>query len=91
MIFVFYSMKKEFNLVLLNSLNGCAKQMIISPKRIIFVIGGPYGFSGEVYDRADYKISLSKLTFPHQLVRLLFLEQLYRAFTVIKGEPYHHE
>jgi 23S rRNA (pseudouridine1915-N3)-methyltransferase len=67
------------------------KQMVFSPKRILFVIGGPYGFSEEVYQRADFKISLSKLTFPHQLVRLLFMEQLYRAFTVIKGEPYHHE
>ena len=67
------------------------KQMIISPKRIVFVVGGPYGFSEEVYQRADFKISLSKMTFPHQLVRLLFLEQLYRAFTIIKGEPYHHE
>jgi len=67
------------------------KRTISSPKRIVFVIGGPYGFSEEVYSRADYKISLSKLTFPHQLVRLLFMEQLYRVFTVIKGEPYHHE
>ena len=60
-------------------------------KRIVFVIGGPWGFSEEVYDRADFKMSLSKMTFPHQLVRLLFLEQLYRIFTIIKGEPYHHE
>ncbi len=67
------------------------KQMINSLRSIVFVVGGPYGFSEEVYQRADFKISLSKMTFPHQLVRLLFLEQLYRAFTVIKGEPYHHE
>lgn len=67
------------------------KQMVFSSKRILFVVGGPYGFSEEVYQRADFKISLSKLTFPHQLVRLLFMEQLYRIFTVIKGEPYHHE
>jgi 23S rRNA (pseudouridine1915-N3)-methyltransferase len=60
-------------------------------KRIVFVIGGPWGFSDGVYSRADSKISLSKMTFPHQLVRLLFLEQLYRAFTIIKGEPYHHD
>lgn len=60
-------------------------------KRIVFVIGGPWGFSPELYERANFSLSLSKMTFPHQLVRLLFLEQLYRAFTVIKGEPYHHE
>jgi 23S rRNA (pseudouridine1915-N3)-methyltransferase len=60
-------------------------------KRIVFIIGGPWGFSEDVYRRADYKMSLSKMTFPHQLVRLLFLEQLYRVFTIIKGEPYHHE
>ena len=64
---------------------------MLSKKRIVFVIGGPWGFSDEVYDRADFRISLSMMTFPHQLVRLLFLEQLYRAFTIIKGEPYHHE
>ena len=67
------------------------KSFMISKKRIVFVIGGPWGFSEDVYARADFKISLSKMTFPHQLVRLLFLEQLYRAFTIIKGEPYHHE
>jgi 23S rRNA (pseudouridine1915-N3)-methyltransferase len=55
-----------------------------------FVIGGPYGFSGEVYQTVPERISLSDMTFSHQLVRLLFLEQLYRAFTIIKGEPYHH-
>lgn len=58
---------------------------------IVFVIGGPYGFSGEVYSRANEKFSLSKLTFSHQLIRLLFMEQIYRAFTILKGEPYHHE
>jgi 23S rRNA (pseudouridine1915-N3)-methyltransferase len=67
------------------------KLLMLPKKRIIFVIGGPWGFSDEVYGRADFKMSLSKMTFPHQLVRLLFLEQLYRAFTIIKGEPYHHE
>ncbi|MBK8883231.1 MAG: 23S rRNA (pseudouridine(1915)-N(3))-methyltransferase RlmH [Bacteroidales bacterium] len=67
------------------------KSLMISRKRIIFVIGGAWGFSDEVYARADFRISLSKLTFPHQLVRLLFLEQLYRIFTIIRGEPYHHE
>jgi 23S rRNA (pseudouridine1915-N3)-methyltransferase len=64
---------------------------LMSKKRIVFIIGGPWGFSEEVNKRADTKISLSKMTFPHQLVRLLFLEQLYRSFTIIKGEPYHHE
>lgn len=60
-------------------------------KRLVFVIGGPYGFSKAVYDRADDMISLSKMTFSHQMVRLIFVEQLYRAFTIIKGENYHHE
>ena len=67
------------------------KIFMLPKKRIVFVIGGPWGFSDEVYNRADYRMSLSKMTFPHQLVRLLFLEQLYRVFTIIKGEPYHHE
>ena len=60
-------------------------------KNIFFVIGGAYGFSEDVCKRADLKISLSKFTFPHQLVRVIFLEQLYRAFTIMKGEKYHHE
>lgn len=60
-------------------------------RRMIFIIGGPYGFSSDVYSRANEKISLSKLTFSHQMVRLIFVEQLYRACTIIKGEPYHHE
>ena len=67
------------------------KMFFLPKKRIVFIIGGPWGFAEEVYSRADYKLSLSKMTFPHQLVRLLFLEQLYRIFTIIKGEPYHHE
>jgi 23S rRNA (pseudouridine1915-N3)-methyltransferase len=62
----------------------------ISTKNLVFVIGGAYGFSDEVYRRANLKISLSKMTFPHQLVRILYLEQLYRAFTILKGEKYHH-
>ncbi len=62
-----------------------------SIKSIVFVIGGAYGFSGKVYERSDKKISLSKMTFSHQMVRLIFLEQLYSAFTIIKGEPYHHK
>ena len=67
------------------------KTFMLPVKRLVFVIGGAWGFSDEVYKRADYRMSLSKLTFPHQLVRLIFLEQLYRVFTVLKGEPYHHE
>lgn len=66
------------------------KRMNTGLKRLIFVIGGPYGFSDEVYQRADSKISLSKMTFSHQMVRLFFTEQLYRAFTILKNEPYHH-
>jgi len=58
---------------------------------IIFIIGGAYGFSDEVYSRADFRISLSDMTFSHQMVRTIFAEQLYRAFTIIRGEPYHHE
>ena len=60
-------------------------------RKIVFVIGGPYGFAPEVYERADEQLSLSRLTFSHQMVRLIFTEQLYRACTIIKGEPYHHE
>lgn len=68
-----------------------AKQMNSSVKNLMFVIGGPYGFSDEIYKRANYKISLSQMTFSHQLVRLIFAEQLYRAFTIINNEPYHHD
>jgi Uncharacterized conserved protein len=60
-------------------------------KRLIFVIGGPYGFSQKVYQTAHEKISLSKMTFSHQMVRLIFVEQLYRAMTILNGGPYHHE
>ena len=66
------------------------KGMSSGAKRMVFLIGGPYGFDKEVYDRADAKMSLSPMTFSHQMVRLIFLEQLYRAFTILKGEPYHH-
>ena len=65
--------------------------MIAGGKSIVFVIGGAYGFSDAVYARCDGKISLSKMTFSHQMVRTVFAEQLYRAFSIIKGEPYHHE
>jgi 23S rRNA (pseudouridine1915-N3)-methyltransferase len=71
---------------------GELKKIFMMPrKRIVFIIGGPWGFSTEVYARADLKMSLSRLTFSHQMVRLLFTEQLYRALTIIKGDPYHHE
>lgn len=63
----------------------------LSHKRLIFVIGGAYGFSSEVYKRANAKISLSKMTFSHQMVRLFVLEQLYRAMTILRNQPYHHE
>lgn len=66
------------------------KKMNTGLKRLIFVIGGPYGFSDKVYARANSKISLSKMTFSHQMVRVFFTEQLYRAFTILKNEPYHH-
>ncbi len=67
------------------------RRMASGSKRLVFVVGGPYGFSPAVYDRANEKISLSKMTFPHELVRLVFVEQLYRAFTILRHEPYHHE
>ncbi len=70
--------------------NALEKQMLSGSKRLVFTIGGPYGFSEAVYARAQAKISLSPMTFSHQMVRLIFVEQLYRAFTIIKGEPYHH-
>ena len=60
-------------------------------RNLVFIIGGPYGFSPEVYDRADMLLSLSAMTFPHELVRLFFVEQLYRAMTIMRGEPYHHD
>lgn len=67
------------------------KKMLSGIKRLVFVIGGPYGFSENVYSKANGKMSLSKMTFSHQMVRLIFAEQLYRAFTILKGEPYHHQ
>jgi len=67
------------------------KKMNAATRRMVLAIGGPYGFSDEVYARADEKISLSKMTFSHQMIRLFILEQLYRAFTILKNEPYHHE
>lgn len=67
------------------------KQLVQSVQHMVFIIGGPYGFDQKIYDRANTKISLSKMTFSHQMIRLFFTEQLYRAFSIMKGEPYHHE
>ncbi|MCK7591822.1 23S rRNA (pseudouridine(1915)-N(3))-methyltransferase RlmH [Subsaxibacter sp. CAU 1640] len=66
------------------------KRMNSGIKQLVFVIGGPYGFSDDVYNKAQAKLSLSKMTFSHQMVRLFMIEQLYRGFTIIKNEPYHH-
>lgn len=79
---------KEYNSV---DFSGFVQQQMNSGiKNLIFIVGGPYGFSDEVYKRANGKISLSKMTFSHQMVRLFFVEQLYRAMTILKNEPYHH-
>jgi len=67
------------------------KKMNTGIKQLTFIIGGPYGFSQAVYQRANSKLSLSKLTFSHQMIRLFFVEQLYRAFTILRNEPYHHQ
>ena len=67
------------------------KRMAQSTKRLVFIIGGPYGFSQDVYNRVPGKMSLSKMTFSHQMVRLIFVEQLYRAFSILNNLPYHHE
>ena len=67
------------------------KKMTTVSKRLVFVVGGPYGFDEDVYARANEKISLSKMTFSHEMIRLIFTEQLYRAMTILNGEPYHHE
>ncbi|KGN89211.1 50S rRNA methyltransferase [Porphyromonas crevioricanis] len=67
------------------------QHMLNSTKRIVYIIGGPYGFSADLYRRADMQLSLSRLTFSHQMVRLFVVEQLYRAFTILRGEPYHHD
>lgn len=68
-----------------------SQKMLGGIKRLVFVVGGPYGFADSVYQRANEKIALSKMTFSHQMVRLIFVEQIYRAMTILKGEPYHHE
>jgi 23S rRNA (pseudouridine1915-N3)-methyltransferase len=70
--------------------NYLNKQMIGSVQHLVFIIGGPYGFDESIYKRANSSLSLSSMTFSHQMVRLFFVEQLYRAFTILKNEPYHH-
>ena len=67
------------------------KKMSAGPKRLVFIIGGPYGFSENVHKRGNEEISLSRMTLSHQMVRMLFVEQIYRAMTILNGEPYHHE
>lgn len=67
------------------------KRMASSPKRLVFVVGGPYGFAQQIHRMANEEISLSQMTFSHQMIRLLFVEQIYRAMTILNNEPYHHE
>lgn len=67
------------------------KKLVNVNKRLVFIIGGPYGFSQKVYGTANEKISMSKMTFSHQMIRLIFVEQIYRAMTILNGGPYHHE
>lgn len=69
----------------------CLQRYMQEGRNVTFVVGGPYGFSDAVYQRADGKISLSAMTFSHQMIRLIFIEQLYRGMTILRGEPYHHE
>jgi 23S rRNA (pseudouridine1915-N3)-methyltransferase len=80
---------KEFSTIEFSAWLG--KCFMLQKKRILFVIGGPWGFSEDILKKADISLSLSRLTYSHQMVRLLFVEQIYRAFTIMKGEPYHHE
>jgi 23S rRNA (pseudouridine1915-N3)-methyltransferase len=80
---------KEFNSV--GFADFLQQQMNSGIKNLVFVVGGPFGFSEEVYKRANGKLALSKMTFSHQMVRLFFVEQLYRGMTILKNEPYHHE
>lgn len=79
---------KEFSSVAFSKF--LEQKMLSGIKNLIFVIGGPYGFSQDVYQKAQGKVSLSKMTFSHQMIRMIFVEQLYRGMTIIKGEPYHH-
>ena len=68
-----------------------SKKALLSVQNLVFIVGGPYGFDTSIQTMANEKLSLSKMTFSHQMVRLFFVEQLYRAFSILKGEPYHHE
>ena len=89
-----YIILLDENGVNLNSIdfsNKMQKYMLNSYKRIVFVVGGAFGFSNEIYDLSNEKLSLSKMTFSHQMVRLFFIEQLYRSFTIINNEKYHHK
>jgi len=100
-ILVIQKMHKDYFLILLDEkgkeFNSIAfaqnmeKYFLSSKKRIIFLIGGAFGFSKEVYERSNSKMALSKMTFSHQMVRLFFVEQLYRTMTIIRGEPYHNQ
>ncbi|MFD0962944.1 23S rRNA (pseudouridine(1915)-N(3))-methyltransferase RlmH [Pseudofulvibacter geojedonensis] len=80
---------KQFNSI--EYANYLQKKMNSGIKQLVFVIGGPYGFSEAVYKKAQGKVSLSKMTFSHQMIRLFIVEQVYRAFTILKNEPYHHQ
>jgi 23S rRNA (pseudouridine1915-N3)-methyltransferase len=80
---------KEFRSV--EFANWIERKMHTVNKRLVFIIGGPYGFAPKIYDAAQEKISLSKMTFSHQMIRLIFVEQLYRAMTILNNGPYHHE
>ncbi len=80
---------KEYNSI--NFSEKIQNWMLIGKKRIVFVVGGAYGFSKGVYQRGNEKLSLSKMTFSHQMVRLFFVEQLYRGYSILNNEPYHHE
>ncbi|MBM3402686.1 MAG: 23S rRNA (pseudouridine(1915)-N(3))-methyltransferase RlmH [Bacteroidetes bacterium] len=68
-----------------------SKKMISGLQHLVFIVGGPYGFSAEIYERSNESLSLSKMTLSHQMIRIFFAEQLYRALTILKGEPYHHD
>ncbi len=71
--------------------NWLQKQMNSGKKQLVFIVGGPFGFSSEIYQRSNQKIALSKMTFSHEMIRPFFVEQLYRGFTILRNEPYHHE
>lgn len=98
---VLEKLKKEDQLILLDDKGSSftsiefaqeiEKRQMLLQKKVIFLVGGAYGFHESIYERTNAQLSLSKMTFSHQLIRLIFLEQLYRAFTIIKGLPYHHE